>query len=52
LNIEYRALERLIHRICNPRTHNDAQVVQIAASIVEFGWTYPVPVDGDNGAIA
>lgn len=52
LNIEYRALERLIPYIRNPRTHSDAQVAQIAASIVEFGWTNPVLVDGENGVIA
>jgi DNA modification methylase len=52
LNVEYRALDRLIPYIRNPRTHDDAQVAQIAASIVEFGWTNPVLVDGDNGVIA
>src|SRR3954452_19762947 len=34
------------------RTHSDAQVAQIAASIREFGFTNPVPVDGDRGVIA
>ena len=52
LNVEYRSIDRLIPYIRNPRTHNEAQVVQIAASIVEFGWTNPVLVDGDNGVIA
>lgn len=36
----------------NSRTHNDAQVAQIAASIREFGWTNPVLVDAENGIIA
>jgi DNA modification methylase len=36
----------------NSRTHDDAQVAQIAASIKEFGWTNPVLVDGDKGVIA
>jgi ParB-like chromosome segregation protein Spo0J len=36
----------------NARTHSDAQVAQIAASIREFGWTNPVLVDGDRGVIA
>jgi ParB-like nuclease domain len=36
----------------NPRTHTDAQVAQIAASICEFGWTTPVLVDDANGIIA
>ena len=36
----------------NSRTHSDAQVAQIAASIREFGFTNPVLVDGANGVIA
>jgi DNA modification methylase len=36
----------------NSRTHNDAQVAQIAASIKEFGWTNPILVDGSKGVIA
>lgn len=36
----------------NARTHSDAQVAQIAASIREFGFCSPVLVDGDNGIIA
>ncbi|CAH0242851.1 site-specific DNA-methyltransferase [Roseomonas sp. CECT 9278] len=36
----------------NARTHSDAQVAQIAASIREFGFTNPVLTDGDNGIIA
>jgi DNA modification methylase len=36
----------------NSRTHSDAQVAQIAASIKEFGWTNPILVDGEKGLIA
>jgi len=36
----------------NSRTHDDAQVAQIAASIKEFGWTNPILVDGNKGVIA
>lgn len=36
----------------NSRTHSDAQVAQIAASIREFGFTNPVLIDGENGIIA
>ena len=36
----------------NPRTHSDAQIDQIAASIREFGWTNPILVDADNTIIA
>jgi ParB-like nuclease domain len=33
----------------NPRTHSDTQVDQIAASVIEFGWTNPVLVDEQGG---
>ena len=33
----------------NPRTHSEAQVDQIAASMVEFGWTNPILVDENAG---
>ena len=36
----------------NSRTHSDAQVAKIAASIREFGFLSPIIVDGDNGIIA
>ena len=52
LGIEYRQVAALIPYARNPRTHNDTQVAKIAASIVEFGWTNPILVDGDNGIIA
>ncbi len=52
LNVEYRQVEALIPYARNPRTHSDEQVTKIAASIVEYGWTNPVLVDGDNGIIA
>ena len=41
------AVEALIPYAKNSRTHDDAQVAQIAASIKEFGWTNPILVDGD-----
>ena len=52
LQIAWRPLGELIPYARNPRTHSDAQVAQIAASIREFGWTNPVLVDGANGIIA
>jgi DNA modification methylase len=52
LQISWRPLGELIPYARNPRTHTDAQVAQIAASIREFGWTNPVLVDGANGIIA
>src|SRR6202167_4599591 len=36
----------------NPRTHSDAQVAQIAASIEEFGFNNPILVDTKAGIIA
>lgn len=36
----------------NARTHSEEQVNKIAASIVEFGFTNPILVDGDAGIIA
>jgi ParB-like chromosome segregation protein Spo0J len=36
----------------NSRTHSDAQVGQIAASIKEFGFLNPIIVDGESGIIA
>lgn len=52
LAIDYRPVLELIPYARNARTHSDAQVAEIAASIREFGWTNPVLVDGDNGIIA
>jgi DNA modification methylase len=50
--IEQVAVADLIPYASNSRTHSDAQIAQIAASIREFGWTNPILVDGDNGLIA
>jgi site-specific DNA-methyltransferase (adenine-specific) len=52
MKIELKSVTALIPYAKNSRTHSDAQVAQIAASIKEFGWTNPILVDGDNGIIA
>jgi DNA modification methylase len=52
LEIEYRDIEALIPYARNARTHSDAQVAQIAASIREFGFVNPILVDGENGIVA
>lgn len=52
LKVSVRPIEALIPYARNSRTHSDAQVAQIAASIREFGWTTPVLVDSENGIIA
>lgn len=50
--VQYVELDALIPYAMNSRTHSDAQVAQIAASIREFGWTNPVLVDEHKGIIA
>ena len=50
--VERWSIERLIPYARNARTHSDAQIAQIAASIREWGWTMPVLVDGDGTLIA
>jgi len=50
--IEHWPLETLIPYAQNPRTHSDAQVAQIAASIAEFGFNNPILVDTKAGIIA
>jgi DNA modification methylase len=52
MKIEQVAVTALIPYAKNSRTHDDAQIAQIAASIKEFGWTNPILIDGDNGIIA
>jgi hypothetical protein len=50
LQIEQWPIDRLIPYARNARTHSDEQIAQVAASIVEFGWTSPILV-GANGVI-
>jgi len=50
--IELWPLERLKPYDRNARTHSAEQVAQIAASIVEFGFTNPILVDSHDGIIA
>ena len=52
LKVVYRKVEDLIPYARNARTHSDAQVAEIAASIKEYGWTNPILTDGENGIIA
>ncbi len=51
-HIELWRIERLVPYACNPRTHSEAQVAQIAASIAEFGFNNPILVDTKAGIIA
>jgi len=50
--IEQVSIEALIPYARNSRTHSDAQVAQIAASIREFGFTNPILIDAEGGIIA
>jgi ParB-like chromosome segregation protein Spo0J len=50
--IEHWPLEKLIPWARNPRTHSDAQVAQIAASIAAFGFNNPILVDTKRGILA
>lgn len=50
--IEIWPIERLKPYERNARTHSDKQIAQVAASIVEFGFTNPILVDSDDGIVA
>ncbi len=47
-----RLVADLIPYARNPRTHSEAQVAQIAASIKEFGFLNPIIIDGESGIVA
>ena len=51
-HIELWLIDKLIPFARNPRTHSDAQIAQIAASILEFGFNNPILVDTKAGIIA
>ena len=46
------SVEKLIPYARNSRTHSEAQVAKIAASIKEFGFLNPIIVDGNDGIVA
>ena len=49
---ECRSIDELIPNVRNPRRHSPKQVSQIAASIMEYGFTNPVLIDGAGVIIA
>jgi len=51
-NIEIWDISRLIPYARNSRTHSDAQISQLAASIKEWGWTVPILIDETGMIIA
>jgi len=50
--IEQWPIEKLIPYARNARTHSDAQIAQIAASIAEFGFTNPILAGADGVIVA
>ena len=52
LRVEQCLIGQLIPFANNARNHSEAQIVEIAASIREFGWTNPILVGNDYGVIA
>lgn len=52
MEIEFKSTDELMPYAKNARMHSEEQILQIASSIKEFGFTNPVLVDGNNGIIA
>jgi ParB-like chromosome segregation protein Spo0J len=50
--VERWPIDRLIPYAKNSRTHSEAQIAQLAASMKEWGWTNPVLADEAGGVIA
>jgi len=50
--VKRRKVSTLVPYARNSRTHSDAQISQIAASIKEWGWTTPILIDEAGGIIA
>ena len=50
--IERWPTDKLVPYARNARTHSDEQIAQIAASIVEFGFTNPILAGGDGVIVA
>jgi DNA modification methylase len=52
MEVTNKHINLLIPYARNARTHDDAQIAQIAGSIKEFGFNNPILIDKDNGIIA
>ncbi len=50
--IELWPLDRLLPYAANARQHSEEQINQVAASMIEFGFTNPILVDSADGIIA
>jgi hypothetical protein len=44
-----RLVASLVPYASNSRTHTPAQLDKLARSLKEFGFTNPIPLDGENG---
>lgn len=52
ISIEYRATDKLRPDPKNPRAHKPKQVRQIANSVRQFGFVFPILIDGEGRVIA
>jgi len=52
LAVQFWPTATLIPYARNARTHSEGQIAQVAASIVEFGWTNPILAGADSVVIA
>ena len=52
LKLESWSIDRLIPYARNARTHSEAQIAQIGASIAEFGFNNPILIDTEGNIIA
>lgn len=52
LAVAYVRVDALTPYAKNARTHSEAQISQLVASVRKFGWTNPILVDGSKGIIA
>ena len=48
LVVSYRSLASLKPYARNARTHGAAQIAKLEASLLEYGWTYPIAVAGND----
>lgn len=48
MQVEFTPVERLVPAQRNAREHSEQQVRQIEDSILEWGWTVPILVDGES----
>jgi ParB-like chromosome segregation protein Spo0J len=51
-HVERRPISTLVPYARNARTHSEAQVAQLAASLRQWGWTMPVLIDEQGTIIA